>query len=154
MSEHDRFDFQVKIEQIKEDFGFDFVSVALVQSTEPYSELRWTYATGNLSNRYRRIVIQSGKGVAGHVFKTGKPVLVEDTERIIGKKDLFDYPIVEVEGLKSFGAIALYQCNRVQGVLLVGNRASGAISIETFAEFRRVIGSEIGPYDNMEVVES
>ena len=65
-------------------FGFDFVALALVQSAEHRFELKWEYATGNQSNRYKRIVLQTGKGVAGHVFKTGKPFLVEDVEKMLG----------------------------------------------------------------------
>lgn len=154
MRKHDRFDFQEKIEQIKEDFGFDFVGVALVQSAERRFELRWTYAIGNRSERYRRIVLQSGKGIAGHVFKSGKPFLVDNTEKVLGSRDLFNYPIIDVEGLKSFGAIPLYQSNRVQGVLLVGYRSVGELSAEAFAQFRRVIDTQMGPYSSGERIES
>lgn len=154
MRKDDQFNFQEKIGQIKEEFGFDFVSVALVQSAERRFELRWTYAIGNRSERYRRIVLQSGKGIAGHVFKTGKPFFVENTDKLLTKKDLFNYPIIDVEGLKSFGAIPLYKCNRVQGVLLVGNRTTGELSSEAFEEFRRVLGSQVGPYFSGERVEN
>ena len=47
-------------------------------------ELKWVFTIGNRSNRYRRIVLQTGKGIVGHVFKTGKPFLVEDAEKMIG----------------------------------------------------------------------
>ena len=114
------FDYQQEIECLRDHFDFDFVGLALVQSVELRFELKWVFATGNRSNRYQRVVLQTGKGVAGHVFKTGKPFLVEDAEKMLGKRDLYNYPIVVSEGLKSFGAIPLYKNNCVKGVLLVG----------------------------------
>ncbi|MER2089780.1 MAG: hypothetical protein ABS920_08580 [Sporosarcina sp.] len=82
MSGQSVFDYQQEIVHLRELFGFDFVGVALVQSVELRSVMKWVFATGNRSNRFRRIVLQTGKGVAGQVFKTGKPFLVEDAEKI------------------------------------------------------------------------
>lgn len=154
MNGQQQFDFQEEIERLRAYFGFDFVGVALVQPAERRFELKWEYATGNKSNRYRRIVLQTGKGVAGHVFKTGKPFLVQDVATMFGKNDLFNYPIVEAEGLKSFGAMPLYKYNRVKGVLLVGYRTDNKLTAEGFLEFQRVIGSEFGPFYNKEMVKS
>ena len=115
-------------------------------------ELKWVFTTGNRSNRYQRIVLQTGKGVAGHVFKTGKPFLVEDAEKMLGKRDLYNYPIVVAEGLKSFGAIPLYKYNRVKGVLLVGYRTEKKLTTEEFTEFKQVVGPRFGPFYNKEMV--
>lgn len=147
------FNYQQEIEQLKAHFGFDFVAVALVQSADRHFELKWEYAAGNQSNRYRRIVLQTGKGVAGHVFKTGKPFLVRDVEVLLDKKDLFNYPIVVSEGLKSFGAIPLYKYNRVKGVLLVGYRAGKSLTSQEFENFKQVIGPRFGPFYNGEKVK-
>ncbi len=145
------FNFQQEIEQLKAHFGFDFVAVALVQPAERHFELKWEFAAGNQSNRYRRIVLQTGKGVAGHVFKTGKPFLVEE---LLGEKDLYNYPIVVSEGLKSFGAIPLYKYNRVNGVLLVGYRVGKKLTPQEFEDFKQVIGSRFGPFYNGEKVKA
>lgn len=153
MTGQEDFDFQEEIEQLRERFAFDFVAIALVQPAERRFELKWTHATGNRSNRYQRIVLQTGKGVAGHVFKTGKPFLVEDTDGVVGANDMFNYPIVVAEGLKSFGAIPLYKYNRVKGVLLVGYREGMKLTTEAFGEFQRVIGSEFGPFYCKEMVK-
>lgn len=147
------FNYQQEIEQLKAHFGFDFVAVALVQSADRHFELKWEYAAGNQSNRYRRIVLQTGKGVAGHVFKTGKPFLVRDVEVLLDKKDLFNYPIVVSEGLKSFGAIPLYKYNRVKGVLLVGYRVGKSLTSQEFEDFKQVIGQRFGPFYNGEKVK-
>ena len=147
------FNYQREIEQLKAHFGFDFVAVALVQPAERHFELKWEFAVGNQSNRYRRIVLQSGKGVAGHVFKTGKPFLIEEVEEVLEEKDLFNYPIVVSEGLKSFGAIPLYKYNRVKGVLLVGYRAGKTLTPQAFEDFKQLIGSRFGPFYNEEKVK-
>lgn len=147
------FNYQQEIEQVKAHFGFDFVAIALVQSAERHFELKWEFAAGNQSNRYRRIVLQTGKGVAGHVFKTGKPFLVGDVEEMLDSKDLFNYPIVVSEGLKSFGAIPLYKYNRVKGVLLVGYRAGKKLTPQEFEDFKQVIGPTFGPFYNGEKVQ-
>lgn len=154
MSGQEDFIYRQEIEHLRDHFDFDFVGLALVQSVEYRFELKWVFTTGNRSNRYRRIVLQAGKGVAGHVFRAGKPFLVEDAEKMLGKKDLFNYPIVVAEGLKSFGAIPLYQYDRVNGVLLVGYRTEKKLTPEEFTEFQRVIGPEFGPFYNKEMVRN
>jgi len=152
MNEQKNFNYQQLMERLRDHFDFDFVGLALVQSIEYRFELRWVFTRGNRSNRYRRIVLQAGKGVAGHVFRTGKPFLVEDVEKMFGKEDLFNYPIVVAEGLKSFCAIPLHKYNRVNGVLLVGYRTKKKLTLEDFMEYQRVIGPEFGPLYNKEML--
>lgn len=152
MSGQKDFNYQEEMGRLRDHFDFDFVGLALVQSVEFRFELRWVFTAGNRSNRYRRIVLQAGRGVAGHVFRTGKPFLVEDAEKMIEKNDLFNYPIVVAEGLKSFGAIPFYKHDRVTGVLLVGYRTEKKLTPKEFTEFQRVVGPEFGPFYNKEMV--
>lgn len=152
MVERTMFDFQKEIGQLKEQFGFDYVALALVQSSERRFELKWTFMAGNRSERYRRIKLQSGKGVAGLVFKTGKPMYIGDAESELKEMDLFNYPIVVAEGLKSFGAIPLYKYNRVLGVLLVGYRTEMGLTPMQFEAFKQRIGPRFGPFYNKEMV--
>ena len=146
------FNFQQEIERLKELFGFDYIGIALVQSQERRFELRWTYVTGERNERYRRIKLQSGKGLAGLVFKTGKPMFVGNADVEWSADNLFNYPIVAAEGLKSFGAIPLYKYNRVKGVILVGYRTGGKLTSERFEQFKQKIGAEFGPFYNKEMV--
>lgn len=152
MKERVGFNYEQEIERVKELFGFDFVGIAIVQSPERGFELRWTYVTGNLNERYRRIKLQSGKGLAGLVFKTGKPMFVGNAEEEWTAGDLFNYPIVTAEKLKSFGAIPLYKHNRVKGVMLIGYRKGGKLTHEQFEKFKQEIGAEFGPFYNKEMV--
>ncbi|MDN4606131.1 GAF domain-containing protein [Sporosarcina highlanderae] len=152
MKEWVGFNFQREIERVREAFGFDYVGIALVQSPERGFELKWAHVTGNKSERHRRIKLQSGKGVAGLVFKTGKPIYVGDALQEVGTDSLFNYPIIVAEGLKSFGAIPLYKSYRVNGVILVGYRKNQGLTLEQFEEFKREIGTGFGPFYDKEMV--
>lgn len=154
MNERVGFNYQQEMERLQELFGFDFVGIALVQSPERRFELRWVYVTGNRSERYRLIKLQSGKGIAGLVFKTGKPMYVENADKEWSAGDLFNYPIITAEGLKSFGAIPLYKYNRVKGVMLVGYREGRKLTSEQFEDFKQEVGVEFGPFYNEEMVKN
>lgn len=151
MEGKEKFNYQGEIEQLRECFQFDFIGVALIQSAN--GETKWKYVSGNLSNRYKRIVLQTGKGVVGLVLKTGRPIIVGDVEQAIGRENLYNYPLIFTEKLKSFGVIPLYKYNRVKGVLLVGYR-SEQLTSSVFLEFQRHLGPVFGEFYNKELVES
>lgn len=147
------FNYQQEVDRIKNLLGFDFVALALVQSAEQRFAIKWECVAGNQSMRYKRIIMQTGKGVSGVVFKTGKPMHVEDVDAMLGKTDLFNYPIVIAEGLKSFGAIPLYKHNRVKGVLLVAYRTKNKMTSELFEAMKNEIGPRFGPFYHKEMVK-
>ncbi|MDV6378853.1 GAF domain-containing protein [Sporosarcina sp. GW1-11] len=150
MTGHQNFNFQLAIDQLKEILEADFIGLALVDLSKYYHELKWRYVAGNISLRYRKIVLSSGKGVAGLVFKTGKPFRVEDADERIDHLDLYNYPIIVFEKLKSFGAIPLFKDDHVHGVLLVGYRESNKMTVEKFEQFKATIGSKFGPFHHKE----
>lgn len=146
--------FEKAIQSIKEQFQFDFVALALVQPAQYRFVLKWEYVLGNQSDRYRKIVLQSGKGVAGNVFKTGKSLLIKNVENELGRADLFNYPIIVAEALTSFGAIPLYRNGRVKGVLLGAFREQAEVMTpELFRQFEDAAGELFGPYYNKEMVK-
>ncbi|MHA6258809.1 GAF domain-containing protein [Sporosarcina sp. CAU 1771] len=147
------FNYQQEIDQIKHLFDFDFVALALVQQSEQRFAIKWECVSGNRSTRYKRIRLQSGKGIAGLVFKTGKPILAEDVNTTFGLSDLYNYPIIVAEGLESFGAIPLYKYNRVQGVLLVAFRTKDKMTTDLFEALKLEIGPSFGPFYNKEMVK-
>lgn len=154
MYEKQKIDFEQAIQSIKDQFQFDFVALALVQPAQFHFVLKWEYVLGNRSDRHRRIVLQTGKGVAGNVFKTGKSLHITNVENELGKEDMFNYPIVVAEGLTSFGATPLYKNGRVEGVLLAAFRTHEDIMTpELFNEFIDAAGESFEPYYNKEMVE-
>lgn len=138
--------FQLKIDELKETLQADFVGLALVDLNKFHHELKWRYVTGNISLRYRKIVLHSGKGVAGNVFKTGKPMRIENVETCMNEQDLYNYPIVVFEKLKSFGAIPLFRGDHVQGVLLIGYREVNQLTSDKFEQFKHAVGPQFGPF--------
>lgn len=153
MYEQQTFNFEQAIQKIKEQFQFDFVALALVQSVQFHFVLKWEYVLGNRSMRYKRIILQKGKGIAGNVFKTGKPMLMTNVETELSKGDLFNYPIVVAEGLTSFGATPLYREGRVEAVLLAAFRNTRKMTPERFDQFEIAVTEVFGTYYNKEMVK-
>lgn len=145
------FNYQQQMEDIREAMGCDFVALALVQPEERRFEIRWEYASGNKSQRYRRIILQSGKGVAGTVFKTGKPIFAPNTRDLCSEDNLYNFPIVLAEELESFAAIPLFKYNRVKGVLLAGCRKKNCMSHDKFELLQSLIAPTFGPYYSEEM---
>lgn len=102
-------DFQKVITAIKEKYEVDLVTLAFIQPAQFEYALTWQYAIGNINNRLKRIVLQSGKGIAGQVFKSGKPMIVRNVFTEYPANDLFNYPIIVSEKIKSFCALPLYK---------------------------------------------
>ncbi|PIC64791.1 GAF domain-containing protein [Sporosarcina sp. P13] len=150
MTGQQNFNFQLAIDQLKETLDADFIGLALVDVSKYSYELKWRYVAGNISLRYRKIVLSSGKGVAGLVFKTGKPIRVEEADERIDNLDLYNYPIIAFEKLKSFGAIPLFKGDHVQGVLLVGYREPKKMTVEKFEQYKLTVGTKFGPFHHKE----
>lgn len=138
--------YQAKIDRLKEQMGYDFVSLAFAESAVNDFVLTWKYVSGNLNNRYKRIVLQSGKGIAGIVFKTGSPMLVSSVAKELNPQDLFNYPIVVSERLSSLAAIPLYLADRVEGVLLVGYRGDRRMTDEAFRHLHEALHGKFGEF--------
>lgn len=152
MPEQQKFNFEEAIKQMRDQFNFDLVALALVQPAKYRFSLKWIHVIGNKSERCRRIVLQSGKGIAGTVFKTGKAIRMSSVAGEIAKEDLYHYPIILSESLTSFGAIPLFQEGRVEGVLLVAFRDERVVTHGLFEEVKKTIGDYFGPYYNEEMV--
>ncbi|MFL6557171.1 MAG: GAF domain-containing protein, partial [Bacillus sp. (in: firmicutes)] len=46
--------------------GCEFVALALQNEVGP--DVRWHYAAGNLNDKYKRITVRFGKGIAGKII--------------------------------------------------------------------------------------
>lgn len=144
-------DFQREIDQLRNRFEFDFVALNIVNTLDNSPILKWQYASGNLNNRYQRMVLHPSKGIAGTVFKTGKPMLIINVDQEIPTNELHRFPIVVAENLKSLGAVPLWESNRVAGVLLVGFRKQGKLTHFLFDEFQHSISSGFCSFDTKEM---
>lgn len=146
---NDQLNFQEKIERIKERCAFDFINLAFFNA---HIGSKPAYVSGNKSTRYLRIVLQKRKGLAGQVIKTGRPAFVIDVEKEIMPEDFQDYPIIMAEGLKSLGALPLFEGNQVIGVVLAGFRTINKMTEELIQCFKHGVKQEFASLDNQELV--
>ncbi|KON87654.1 hypothetical protein AF332_12985 [Sporosarcina globispora] len=112
-------------EKVLTELECDFVGLAL-QNTDG-SDVRWHYSAGNINEKYKRITVRYGKGIAGKVISTGRPMYVENfPENIAGKA--LEYPIMLAESLKNAYAVPIHFKGIPKGVLLIGNRSDQPIN--------------------------
>ncbi|UXR78115.1 nitrate respiration regulation accessory nitrate sensor NreA [Staphylococcus sp. IVB6227] len=115
-------DYQDELDRLRHKYQFDFAGIALPTEDHVGTKIKWRYVSGNLNERYQRIELRYGRGVAGNVVKTGKPMIIHDANEEQIQVALFNYPILISEQLTSMIAIPLWHNHRVKGVLLFGQR--------------------------------
>jgi len=106
-------------DQLLKDVGCDFVALALQNEVGP--DVRWHYASGNVNDKYKRITVRFGKGIAGKIISSGSPMMISDFPKDIYGK-VTDHPIMLAEKLVSCYAVPLFFNGSPKGVLLVGKR--------------------------------
>lgn len=108
-------------DQLLQEAGCDFVALALQNEVGP--DVRWHYASGNVNDKYKRITVRFGKGIAGKIISSGSPMMMSDFPNDIYGK-VTDHPIMLAEKLVSCYAVPLFFNGSPKGVLLVGKRVS------------------------------
>lgn len=117
-----QYEYQDELERLRHEYQFDFAGIALPIDDNACTKIKWRYVSGNLNERYQRIILRHGRGVAGNVMKTGKPMIIADATQDEIQNTLFNFPIIISEELTSLIAIPLWHSHRVKGVLLFGQR--------------------------------
>lgn len=107
------------LEELRQRTDADFSAFACQEPGE--AVIRWKYAVGNKNERFRRIVLRSGKGIAGKVLMAGRPMILENYEHR-QHDDPQEYPILYAEELRSALGVPVLIAGRVKGVLLIGYR--------------------------------
>lgn len=105
----------------------DFIGIAVncAPANAPQT-IRWRYVSGNKSEAYQKIRLKVGRGIAGMVWKTGRP---QADEAIFSQPDkLLEYPIARVEALDSMLAVPVTIKNEVIGILAIGFRHTHAFT--------------------------
>jgi nitrogen regulatory protein A len=100
----------------------DFSGLAWIDKHD--SRIRWLYASGNSSERFKRLALKPGRGLAGLVLKLGRPIIIDAgmTDFEISRVQ-YDYPIMLVEHLHAAIAVPIKIQDETRGVLLIGNRS-------------------------------
>lgn len=107
------------LENLRVETSADFSAFACQEPGE--AVIRWKYAVGNQNERFRRIVLRSGKGIAGKVLMSGRLMLLENYQPR-QHDDPREYPILYAEELKSALGVPVVIQDKVKGVLLIGYR--------------------------------
>ena len=90
--------------KLHDELPCDFVGIAIQNENGP--DVRWHFAVGNDNDKYKRITVRYGKGIAGRVISTGRPIEVADFPNdILGKA--LEYPIMLAEKLVSAYAVPI-----------------------------------------------
>ncbi len=125
------------------DLSVDFLSIAMNTSKTTRKEIRWLFASGNRNNRYQKIVLQVGKGIAGIVWKTGRTMTVTNLKKEM-KGALEEYPIAITENLVSVLAIPILIEQEVVAIFLGGYRKETQIENAKLEQLERV-ASKLAP---------
>lgn len=112
-------------EKILNEIQCDFVGFAFQERVGP--DIRWLVAAGNNNEKYKLISVRYGKGIAGRVISTGRPIIIEGfPNNILGKA--LEYPIMLAEKLVYSYAVPVNYKGVSKGVLLVGQRTNAPLS--------------------------
>lgn len=97
----------------------DFVGMAIQNQKGP--DIKWHYAAGNENEKYKRITVRYGKGIAGKVLLTGSSMSIQHFPKQVQGRAT-DYPIMLAEKLIHSYAAPIWCKGTAKGVLLVGRR--------------------------------
>ncbi|MBC6309659.1 GAF domain-containing protein [Listeria sp. FSL L7-1582] len=128
-------DIASELIDIRLQFGLDFVGIATAIAADGQKEIRWKYVAGNRNNRYQKIVLQVGKGIAGIVWRTARIMISENLNQ---DRDapLQEYPIALTENLASIIAVPIMSEGVVIGVMLGGYRKVTQIKTSMPTDFQ------------------
>jgi len=103
------------LEQFRETLEFDYAAVARVDERD--NQIRYECVTGNHTNRHVQMVKRPGSGIAGHVVRHGRPVIIDETRDDLAELKV-RYPIMLAEKLEAVLAVPIFHGDLVGGVLL------------------------------------
>jgi two-component system phosphate regulon sensor histidine kinase PhoR len=129
------------VEKSRQILGTDTSFIAL--HDEKKDELRWHISSGLVTERFKRLRVRMGKGLAGKVAQSGKWIVVEDYFKEIG----YDFQgITRDEGLISGIAVPIRIGQTNYGVLFAFNRTKTQFSktdLDTLLLFGNIAAVEI-----------
>jgi nitrogen regulatory protein A len=114
-------------ENVRKDCHVDFAGIAF--EGKKSKKISWYYAAGNRNEKFRRMEVWYGKGIAGRVIATGRPVEIPSFPKHLEGKAV-DYPIMLAEQLASARAVPIYREGLPKGAFLIGRRISQPFSEE------------------------
>lgn len=147
-------DYQALIDQLRESLNVDFIGLAMPSDLILQTDIHWRYVSGETNERYKKIELKKGKGVAGIVIKTGRDWIELDIESSSLQTHLFDFPIIRFEKLTNFIAVPLWKYNKVAAVLLIGNRSKRPFTLTMHEQLKTSIEQGLGAFYRKDVINS
>ncbi|RAI81227.1 GAF domain-containing protein [Macrococcoides goetzii] len=146
--------YQEKVDQLRDKLNVDFVGLAMPSDLISQTDIHWTFVSGATNERYKRIELQKGKGIAGFVLKSGRSWIELDVSTSSIATHIFDFPIVRFESLTNFMALPLWKYNKVAAVLLMGNRENKPFDLAIYDETNRELDKGLGAFYRKDVINS
>lgn len=146
--------YQEKVDQLRDKLNVDFVGLAMPSDLISQTDIHWTFVSGATNERYKRIELQKGKGIAGFVLKSGRSWIELDVSTSSIATHIFDFPIVRIESLTNFMALPLWKYNKVAAVLLMGNRENKPFDLAIYDEINRELDKGLGAFYRKDVINS
>ncbi|RFU69478.1 GAF domain-containing protein [Bacillus sp. V59.32b] len=112
-------------QELMDTLDCDFVGLAFQNKIGP--DIKWHVAVGNKNDKYNRSTVRYGKGIAGKVIASGRPLMITDFPNDIHGK-ILEHPIMLAEQLVSAYSAPMFFNGVPKGVLLVGKRSSYSFS--------------------------
>ncbi len=126
---------------IRESFSFGFVGVSLIPKG-PNPVMQWGYADGSTNKSYELIRLPASVGALGKVHALRKGIMVNSVEEDIPENELFQYPIVMAEALKSFFAFPLMKGDEIAVIIICGTRFLHALNDHEMSLIQRFAAKE------------
>lgn len=121
-----RAEIEAQLNSLRNITSSDFSALALIDIRK--HRIQWRYASGNINDRYKQMMVRPGQGLAGLVIRLGRHMVLDAAMPDVPLKRL-EHPIMLAENLHSALAVPITIEREIHGVLLLGSR-----SIRTFTE--------------------
>lgn len=143
----DSFDLRLagELEWLRDVTGSDLVAFAAPGKQQ--SQWRWISALGESSDRFLRLAVQPGRGIAGAALRTGRTIVL-DRHRDAFDLRKADAPLLVTERLSSVAAAPVLLNGKAVGLLLLGSRSerdydNDSVRLLTDASSRIAAGSAL-----------
>ncbi|MFC7679955.1 hypothetical protein [Paenibacillus sp. GCM10028914] len=138
-----------QVQLLKSELKLDFVALALADAN--YRDIYWKIALGARTERYRKIMVRMGKGMAGKVLKAKCPYIITYFPEEV-QDEMLEYPIFLVESLRSGLGVSvdslLPEQKHSYGVLLVGQREERIFSHQEIEQVEQYASMLAALYDD------
>ncbi|MGO4888053.1 GAF domain-containing protein [Anaerobacillus sp. MEB173] len=134
-------EFETTLTSLRNQTSSDFSALASFDKVK--REIRWIFVSGNKNERYKKMMLKPGVGIAGKVIRFGHTIVIDKNVPDLDNQRL-NSPIMLAEELCSVVAVPVMVNNKISAVLLVGHRSDREYTendIDILMETSEYIGS-------------